>query len=58
MADPAYFEGRPFGDHGFHIRDIDTVGTALTGAGFDPPRLQPLDIERTTFHLLRAEIPA
>jgi ubiquinone/menaquinone biosynthesis C-methylase UbiE len=55
MADPGYFTTRPFADHGFHIREIDEVATALQTAGFGAPRLHPVDIDRTTFHLLRTE---
>lgn len=57
MADPAYFEGRPFTEHGFHVREVAEVGAALDAAGFQAPEVTPLDIGRTTFHLLRAELP-
>ena len=55
MADPEYFAARPFAEHGFHVRDVDEVATALTAAGFGAPRLDPVDIDRTVFHLVRAE---
>ena len=58
MADPEYFVGRPFTDHGFTIREVSEVDVALQAAGFGPARLHPIDIERTTFHLLRAELAA
>lgn len=56
MADPSYFDTVPVTKHGFHVREVDAVGRALENAGFAPPRLRPVDIERTTFHLLRAEL--
>ena len=55
MADPEYFNGRPFAEHGFDVREVDEVAAALTAAGFAEPRLEPVDIDRTIFHLVRAE---
>jgi arsenite methyltransferase len=56
LADPSYFDDRPFEDHGFHIRPVDEVGAALEAAGFDPPTDHPVDIDRTIFHLLEARV--
>jgi ubiquinone/menaquinone biosynthesis C-methylase UbiE len=55
MADPEYLEATPVAQHGFAIRDAATVAEALGVAGFGAPTLEPVDIERATFQLLRAE---
>lgn len=56
LADPSYFDDRPFDEHGFHIRSVADIGAALEAAGFDGPTDHPVDIDRTIFHLLQARM--
>jgi ubiquinone/menaquinone biosynthesis C-methylase UbiE len=53
VADPEELRNRPFADHGFIVREIDDVADQLESAGFTPPVLTPVSIDRGTFLLLR-----